>query len=174
VKKFRNRILEAGVDFQACYQCGKCTAGCPVAFAMDYGPRQIVRFLQLGMWEEAFSSHSIWLCTACDTCSTRCPRGVNPAQMMDWLRVEAGRQGMVAEPKVKIFNDTFLKLVEKYGRVPEGELVIRYNFRSGQVFKDARLGPAMLRRGKLHLIPRRIRGIGSLRQVFKRVKPVNR
>ncbi|NLK51437.1 MAG: heterodisulfide reductase subunit C [Syntrophomonadaceae bacterium] len=162
----KEQMREAGVDFSACYQCGKCTASCPVAFAMDYGPRHIVRFLQLGWWDEALKSRSIWLCAACDTCSTRCPRSVNPAKMMDCLRVQAGNRRIVAEPKVKVFNDTFLHIIRRYGRIHEGELAIRFNLITGQLFKDARLGVAMLRRGKIHGMPRRIRGIGTLRRIF--------
>jgi heterodisulfide reductase subunit C len=65
---------KAGVNITDCYQCGKCSAGCPVAFAMDKTPRQIIRLLQLGFLEEALKSRTIWLCATCQTCSTRCPR----------------------------------------------------------------------------------------------------
>lgn len=164
--EWQRRAEEAGINLRSCYQCGKCTAGCPVAFAMDYGPRQIVRFLQLGLWRQALSAHSIWLCAACDTCSTRCPRQVDPARMMDWLRVEAGRRGMVKEPHIKLFNDSFLQLVERYGRVHELELILRFNMRSGQPFKDARMGPELLKRRKLHLLPRRIKGVKVMRRIF--------
>ena len=91
--KLLAEVEAAGVSIRSCYQCGKCTAGCPVAFAMDYGPRTIVRFLQLGMTEEALNSHSIWLCAACETCSARCPRSVEPAKMMDALKIVAGQRG---------------------------------------------------------------------------------
>ena len=56
-----------------CYQCGKCTAGCPTAFAMDYPPNQIIRGIQLGMRDAVLSSKAIWVCAACETCTTRCP-----------------------------------------------------------------------------------------------------
>ncbi|MDH7478397.1 MAG: 4Fe-4S dicluster domain-containing protein [Syntrophomonadaceae bacterium] len=164
------RAGRAGVNIRSCYQCGKCTAGCPVAHAMDYGPRQIARMLQLGMLEDAINSHSIWLCAACETCSARCPRSVEPAKMMDWLRVEAGKRGAVAEKNIKLFNDSFLKLVKKYGRVHELELIITYNLKSRQPFKDAELGPEMMKRGKLHLMPHRIKGIGTLRRIFQKTE----
>jgi heterodisulfide reductase subunit C len=162
------QAAKAGVDLNSCFQCGKCTAGCPVAFAMDYGPRQIVRFLQLGWWREALGARSIWLCASCDLCSARCPRGVNPARLMDWLRVEAGKRDMISEPEIKIFNDIFLKLVQRDGRLSEAELAIRFNLSTGQPLKDALLAPTMLRRRKMHLLPRRIKGIKILRRVIAR------
>ncbi|NMA14706.1 MAG: heterodisulfide reductase subunit C, partial [Clostridia bacterium] len=62
---------KSGVKLTDCYQCGKCSAGCPVAFAMDKTPRQIIRLLQLGLLEEALATRTIWLCATCQTCVTR-------------------------------------------------------------------------------------------------------
>uniref|UniRef100_A0A7C6EG27 4Fe-4S dicluster domain-containing protein n=1 Tax=candidate division WOR-3 bacterium TaxID=2052148 RepID=A0A7C6EG27_UNCW3 len=69
-----------------CFQCGACTAGCPVAFAMDPVPSQAIRMLQLGMVQEVLDSSGIWLCAACNVCGTRCPRGVDYAKISDALR----------------------------------------------------------------------------------------
>ena len=70
----------------ACYQCGKCSAGCPSSEAMDVMPSQIIRWVQLGEVERALHSKCIWLCAACQTCKVRCPRGVDLARIMEALR----------------------------------------------------------------------------------------
>jgi heterodisulfide reductase subunit C len=70
----------------ACYQCGKCSAGCPSIEAMDVMPSQIVRWVQLGQIEKALQTKTIWLCAACQTCKVRCPRGVDLARIMEALR----------------------------------------------------------------------------------------
>lgn len=70
----------------ACYQCGKCSAGCPSIEAMDVMPSQIIRWVQLGQIEKALKSKTIWLCAACQTCKVRCPRGVDLARIMEALR----------------------------------------------------------------------------------------
>ncbi|NPV92910.1 MAG: 4Fe-4S dicluster domain-containing protein [Firmicutes bacterium] len=163
-------LKEQGVSILSCYQCGKCTAGCPVAFAMDYGPRTIVRFMQLGMIEEALKTHSIWICAACETCSARCPRGVEPAKLMDALRVEAGKKGQLTEKNIKIFNDSFLQMVKLFGRVHELGLIMAFNLKSLQPFKDAAMGPTALGKGKMHLMPHKIKGLGTLRRVFDKTK----
>ncbi len=85
----------SGVDVRACYQCGKCTAGCPMASAMDLMPNQILRLLQLGEHEQALKSRTIWQCASCLTCAARCPKEVDPARVMDALRTILMRQGAV-------------------------------------------------------------------------------
>ncbi|MDD5250866.1 MAG: 4Fe-4S dicluster domain-containing protein [Rhodocyclaceae bacterium] len=77
----------AGQDLLACYQCGKCSAGCPMARYMDILPNQMIRFAQLGLAEELLSSSAIWLCVSCQTCNTRCPKGVRIVEV-----IEAARQ----------------------------------------------------------------------------------
>jgi len=76
----------SGQDLLACYQCGECSAGCPVAFAMDMLPSQVIRLVQLGQVEEALESETIWFCAACQTCYARCPKGVDLSRIMEALR----------------------------------------------------------------------------------------
>lgn len=82
------RLVEeiSGEDLSACYQCGKCSAGCPAAGSMDILPSQIIRLIQLGLVEDAMSSETIWLCAACQTCYARCPKGVDLTRVMEALR----------------------------------------------------------------------------------------
>ena len=85
----------SGEDVRACYQCGKCTAGCPLASAMDLMPNQILRLLQLGEHEQALKCQTIWRCASCLTCAARCPKDVDPARVMDALRTILMRRGTV-------------------------------------------------------------------------------
>lgn len=77
---------ESGQDVMACYHCGKCSAGCPAAGAMDLLPNQIIRMIQLGQRERALTSQTIWYCAACQTCYARCPKGVDLPRLMEVLR----------------------------------------------------------------------------------------
>ena len=70
----------------SCYQCGKCSAGCPEADVMDLLPHQVVRLAQLGLIDEILESKTIWICASCITCTARCPRGVDLAKIMEALR----------------------------------------------------------------------------------------
>lgn len=81
------RIEEvSGQDIMACYHCGKCSAGCPAAEAMDLLPNQVIRLVQLGQIERALESQTIWYCAACQTCYARCPKGVDLPRLMEALR----------------------------------------------------------------------------------------
>jgi heterodisulfide reductase subunit C len=96
--KTENDVIAAikeisGVDVRACYQCGKCTAGCPLASTMDLMPNQILRLIQVGEHEQALRSHTIWQCASCLTCAARCPKEVDPARVMDALRTLLMREG---------------------------------------------------------------------------------
>jgi len=76
----------AGQKLLACYQCGKCSAGCPMAPHMDILPNQIIRMSQLGMQEQLQASRAIWMCVSCLTCNSRCPKGIRIAEVIEALR----------------------------------------------------------------------------------------
>jgi len=69
-----------------CYQCGRCTAGCPFAEFMDEPPNRIIRFIQLGMKEDVMKTQGPWFCAACLVCQSRCPRGVDIPRLMEAVR----------------------------------------------------------------------------------------
>ena len=153
-----------------CYQCGKCSAGCPIASEMDYLPSQIIRMVQLGMEEQALSSRTIWLCAGCETCTTRCPREVDLAKVMDALRIIALRNEVkIAEKDIGLFNRLFLITVKKYGRVFEGEMIGRFNLGSGHVFKDVFKGPKLFRRGRLKMFPA-LADRKKIKEIFKELE----
>ncbi len=76
----------SGQNLLACYQCGKCSAGCPAVSQMDILPNQIIRFAQLGFKDELLDSRSIWICESCFMCNSRCPKGINIAEVIEALR----------------------------------------------------------------------------------------
>lgn len=161
--------IESGQPVQKCYQCGKCTAGCPVAFAMDYSPNQVIRMVQLGLKEEVLRCRTIWLCATCATCATRCPRNVNLTQVMESLRIMAGRSGIVPPDRagnVALFYGSFMDTVEKYGRLFEFGAMFQYNLKSGQLFRDADTAVVMLQKGKLKFVPSKVKGVDEIARIF--------
>jgi heterodisulfide reductase subunit C len=93
--EFIRRIEQvAGQGVYACYQCGKCTAGCPMASEMDLTPNQVMRYAQLGLGERLRSCKTVWLCASCFACSARCPKGVRITEVMEAIRVVLIRREM--------------------------------------------------------------------------------
>jgi heterodisulfide reductase subunit C len=161
-----------GQSISSCFHCGKCSSGCPVTFAMDLLPNQVLRLVQLGCKEQALGSSTIWLCASCQTCTTRCPNEVDIAGLMDVLRQQAVRDGVaVAEEDVVAFHDAFLGSVAKRGRVFEAGMLAEFRLRTRDHrpwLEDAELGWEMFRRGKLRLLPESIRGQQDIKEIFRR------
>ena len=117
-------------NVSACFQCGKCTNGCPITFTMDIGPHKLVRLLQYGHLSDVLHSDTIWVCASCETCTTRCPNGIDIAHLMDTLRQLSQNQGIKAsQHSVPIFHSTFLSSIKRYGRVHETEMTLTYSIK---------------------------------------------
>ena len=95
---FKNEVLREhdGETLKKCFQCGTCTSSCPTArFSDSYRPRTVLRMAQLGLKQKVLPSPTLWLCTACFTCSDRCPQGVEVATVLRVLRNLAVKNGEV-------------------------------------------------------------------------------
>ncbi len=161
-----NRI--GGVPIQSCFHCRKCTAGCPVAFAMEYNPNAVIKMIQMGMKDAVLGSSTIWLCASCETCVTRCPNEVDIARMMDTLREMAIEEGVTAgEKNLLKFHEAFLSNIKLGGRINEPMMLVHYKLKSGDYFSDMGLGLSMFMKGKIKPISPRTKDMGSVRKIFK-------
>ncbi len=159
---------ETGQNVYLCYQCVKCTSGCPMAEEFDVEPNQVMRMVQLGD-ESVLESTTIWTCASCLTCSTRCPQGLDIAGVMDALRMESRKQGKVAVKDATTFDDIFLGNIERTGRLYEPALLGLRNLAYRNLFQDMDMGVPMLLKNKLNLVPAII---PFPLKVPKHVKPV--
>ena len=82
----------SGVNPLKCMKCGKCSATCPAYDEMEYHPHQFVSMVNDGNIEKLMESKSIYKCLTCFACVERCPRGVEPAKVIEALRLEVIRQ----------------------------------------------------------------------------------
>lgn len=163
-----------------CYQCAKCSAGCPLTFAMDLLPHEIIRLTGLGQTERVLAATTIWVCSACETCTTRCPNDIDIAGVMDYLKERAVQAGQpVPQPQVLAFHRAFLENIRLAGgRLNEPLLLGLYMLRSGQGMKklksgelkeDLRLGLQMFKKGRLSLKPpQRLQQIESLATLWRK------
>ena len=92
-EKFLSKLKTRDIDVQACYQCGRCSAGCPIGDFFDLNVMEVVRLAAYGQEERLLHSHAIWLCAACETCATRCPNEIEIAGLMDVLQRTCLKKG---------------------------------------------------------------------------------
>jgi heterodisulfide reductase subunit C len=158
-KEFRREFIKevmkmpGGEKILDCIQCGSCSGGCPSVFAMDYSPMQIIKMINLGMKEEVLSSSTIWVCSLCYTCTTRCPRNIDFPTLMMSLRNKTIQENLVKDSTKSDFHKIFFEIVNKYGRMYEPELMIKLlditDF-SG-LLHNVRLALRLIKSGKVHL-----------------------
>ena len=164
----------------SCYQCKRCTNGCPVTFAMDIYPDRVIRLVNLGQWDRVLNCNTIWICSSCETCTTRCPNEVDIAGVMDDLKEMAIQYGVpVPQPQTHAFHDAFLRDIERRGRVFEGRMMQDYFLKSGNLFGKlmdgtlidyAFLGLNLFRKGRLPLLPEGIKDRKKVRELIGRAR----
>jgi heterodisulfide reductase subunit C2 len=165
----------SGTPISACFQCHKCSTGCPIGPDMDLLSSQIMRLVHLGAEADVLESQAIWLCASCEACTTRCPQGINIAAVMDALRIMAiDRQAAVPDTHGKQFNRSFLSSVRRHGRVFEMGMMAFYKLRTGDLLSDVDKVPQMLAKGKLSLLPKRSSSAREVRKVFRRAEEEER
>lgn len=166
-KKFLTKLKTRGVDVQACFQCGRCSSGCPVGEFFDFNVMEVVRLAAYGAEDILLGSHTIWLCAACETCATRCPNDIEIAALMDVLRELALRKGVApAEPRVPVFHRSFLGSIGRWGRAYEIGMIGTYKLKSGDLMGDMALGMRMFLKGKLKLRPHGVEGKADIKRIF--------
>lgn len=169
-KEFNNL---SGVNVSLCYQCQKCTSGCPVAFAMDILPHRLMRLVHLGQLDRVLRGDTIWVCAQCETCNTRCPNDIDIARVMESLRQTSRREGKAAHKNDHLFNQAFLTSIKQFGRVHELGMISSYTVKSEGLkgfLKQAGMGLSMLAKGKLKLMPHSLRGHRQVKAIFKRAE----
>ena len=176
---FLRRIeADTNANLSACYQCERCTNACPVSAYMDIQPHQVIRHIQLGWREPLMASTTIWVCLSCEMCTTYCPNEVAVAETISHLRkMAAGSETTPAEPLLAAFHRTFLRELQRFGRVNEFWLmtalntnprVFKQKLKNGDLAREFELGITLLRKGKLNLIPRRCTALKEIRAIYRR------
>jgi heterodisulfide reductase subunit C len=168
---FIERVSElSGQNVRRCYYCQRCSAGCPAGPFMEYPPAQLLRLVQLGQKETLLRSSAIWLCIGCETCGTRCPNEIHAGAVIDALRQMALAEGVTpAERSVYKLHVAFLDSIRWWGRLHELSMIVQHKLTSGDnLLNNLDMGLDMLRKGKIHLLPKRIEGLEEVKALFEK------
>ncbi|HEY9607547.1 MAG TPA: 4Fe-4S dicluster domain-containing protein [Allocoleopsis sp.] len=167
-RDFFDKVIEEGGEGAAiasCMQCGTCSGGCTNIDLMDMSPRTLVLMVQRGEWEKVLQSNMLWLCTSCYICTSRCPRGVRPADVIEAVKAIALRQGI--ENDSTRFNQIFVELVQKRGILFEPELMQKYGGMAAML-EQAELGIKLALKGKMSPFPAKIKDPTTFSQALEK------
>lgn len=166
-------MLPSCEDIRSCIQCGTCSATCPVGKYMTSSPRKLFAMIRADMEREVLGSDTIWYCASCYSCTVRCPMDIKITDAMcslkeDALKKEKGNTKLIAPH----FAKKFTGLVEKYGRVFEPELTPAFIGRVGigGMIDNALFGLAMFTKGRLPVLPKRLKGLKGFKKTLKKAR----
>jgi len=165
----------AGVSrLEMCIQCGTCGGSCPSFADMDHTPRMLFALIRAGMRKEALSSNTPWLCVSCYHCVVRCPQDVHIADVMYTLKSMAIHEKMYVESTAPDFSQTFVDMVEEYGRSFEFGLATRHYLKHFPMRLPgmAPMGFGMLSKRRMKMAPKRIQNMEQLKTILARAKEV--
>lgn len=165
----------AGVArLEMCIQCGTCGGSCPSASDMDHTPRMLFAMIRAGFREQALRSNTPWLCVSCYHCVVRCPQDVHIPDVMYTLKSMAIEAKLYKDSTAPDFSQTFVDMVENYGRSFEFGLATRHYLKHYplRLPSMAPMGFGMLTKKRMDITPHRIKGIDQLKAILERAKEV--
>ncbi|CAA7602218.1 Alpha-helical ferredoxin [Acididesulfobacillus acetoxydans] len=168
----------SGQKVQECYQCSKCSGGCPFSGIMDYAPNSILEMIVYGLKDQLLSSKAIQMCIQCGTCGAQCPAGFEMYEVMNVLRELAKEEGYVSrEVKIPKMNQIFLGEVRKGGRMHEVNLMVKNMLSQGELVRDVTslipIGPPMFVKGIMGMgdvFAHKIQGQAQVEQIFAKIE----
>jgi len=151
-----------------CYQCGRCTAGCPLSDVYEYQPNQVIRLIQLNKIDSILNANSVYLCASCEICSSRCPQEVDIAKIMNYLRIKSWHYRKFKLSGIANFYGIFLRIVKIFGRSFEPLLIVFLNIANKKFFNDLDIALKILKKRKIKLIPEFVKKRSEVSQIVKK------
>jgi heterodisulfide reductase subunit C len=175
----------SGQNLQACYQCRRCAAGCPVGEETGVTPDRLIRMIVVGDREEALNNLLVWKCVACYTCGTRCPNNIQTARITETLKQMAKKaHAKPLAPRIADFHNAFMTSTRHLGRFNEIEALTIYETKTAikelsqgkvkavidEMIGQARLALDMMMKKRLHLGVDKVKARSEVKALFERAK----
>ncbi|MEN8191177.1 MAG: 4Fe-4S dicluster domain-containing protein [Bacteroidota bacterium] len=169
-------IIPEGEKIKTCIQCGTCTGSCPLSYAMDITPRELIALFRAGDMETILRSRTIWICASCYACQSRCPAAIKITDIIYAIkRTAMDRRIYTKKFPVHSVRDAFIKNLYRYGRLYEPRLMFDHILRTGfwKGFKLLPLTYKLAKRGRIELKPTKIKNVSGLRKIMKKAQKLD-
>lgn len=164
-----------GQPVNMCIQCGTCSATCPAVEFMDHTPRKLIGMIGADLKDEVLASNTFWTCASCFHCTVRCPAEIDIAGLMYALKRYSMWQNQYQEGLIgPTFSESFVKMIVRTGRSFEPVLAPSYVFEYGprNLIEEIQTATGLLLKGRLPLLPTKIKGLDSFQRMVKRIIPI--
>ncbi len=169
--------IPGGERLNRCIQCGTCSGSCPVTYAMDYSPRQVIAMFRAGAIEPLLRSRTIWICASCYNCTARCPANIKITDLLYALKRIAIEKNILPKKfPVYVLSETFADMVWRYGRNFETGLLLGFYLKTKPTGLLGMMGDgwALWRHGRIPVRPKKIRDIEGLRRIIEKAETFDR
>lgn len=161
---------------KSCIQCGTCTGSCPVSYAMDISPRELIALFRAGDLETLLNSKSIWVCASCYSCQTRCPSMIKVTDIIYALKRLAMEKG-IYPPKFPVYSlsQSFVKVMNNYGRLHEPRLMVYYLLKTDplKLFNMMPLALRMAKKKRIAYIPAKIKDLDGFKKIIAKAEKMD-
>lgn len=166
-------VATAGVSrLEMCIQCGTCGGSCPSAADMDDTPRMLFAMLRAGMRDDVLHSNTPWICVSCYHCVVRCPQLVHIPDVMYTLKGMAIKAKLYKDSTAPNFSQTFVGMVETFGRSFELGLATRHYLQHYPLRLPgmAIMGLGLLTKNRMTILPKQIKHMDQLKAILDKAK----
>jgi len=177
---FLKEVIEAtpgGERLVHCLQCGSCGGSCPSGGDMEYTPRTLIAMINAGARDAVLAANTMWACVSCYFCTSRCPQNIPITDIIYCLKRMSIAERRYKKTDAPALAKTFTHFVEKFGRSYEAGLATGYHllkrWKPIEMMKMGPMGMAMFARGRMAILPTKIRQIGQLRAIIKKAKELS-
>lgn len=175
---FLGEVIEAtpgGERLVHCLQCGSCGGSCPSGADMEYTPRGIFALVAAGERDKVLSANTMWACVSCYFCTSRCPQEIPITDIMYTLKRMSIAENKYKDTDAPALAKAFTDFVDKYGRSFEFGLATSYHLlnRPLKMMKMGPMGIAMFTRGRMALLPTKIKNLGQLQAIIRKAKELS-
>jgi len=171
-----NEMYATGTrGLNCCIQCATCSAVCPAVAFMDHTPRRLIGMINAGLRDDVLNSNTFWTCASCYACSDQCPKGIKPSELMYTLkRYSIWKNRYRSDLVGPEFSRLFVRTIMKTGKSYEPGYAPAFIFEGGVqgMFREMQFGMKLLAKGRIPLLPSRIKRVDNFRRMLSRIVPL--